>query len=89
MTGSQFIRFKFVKYGTFTITIEDDFKKELKINIPDFQKYFLVGYMPQPPIVLKACQLVNHIQFMSGIEWTKGLDMWPCHVLDQLNIFIL
>ena len=28
----------------FNITIEDDFKKLLKINIPDFQKYFLVGY---------------------------------------------
>ncbi len=24
--------------------IENDFTKELKINIPDFQKYFLVGY---------------------------------------------
>ena len=37
-------RFKINKIDTFTITIEDDFKKELKINIPDFQKYFLVGY---------------------------------------------
>ncbi len=37
-------RFKIVKIGTFTITIEDDFKKLIKINIPDFQKFFLVGY---------------------------------------------
>ena len=37
-------RFKISKIDTFTITIEDDFKKELKINIPDFQKYFLIGY---------------------------------------------
>jgi ATP-dependent exoDNAse (exonuclease V) alpha subunit len=37
-------RFKVIKYDAFTITIEDDFKKELKINIPDFQKYFLPGY---------------------------------------------
>jgi ATP-dependent exoDNAse (exonuclease V) alpha subunit len=37
-------RFKIKKISTFTITIEDDFKKELKINIPDFQKYFLPGY---------------------------------------------
>jgi ATP-dependent exoDNAse (exonuclease V) alpha subunit len=37
-------RFKVLKYDAFTITIEDDFKKELKINIPDFQKYFLPGY---------------------------------------------
>jgi hypothetical protein len=37
-------RFKIVKYDTFTITIEDEFKKLIKINIPDFQRYFLVGY---------------------------------------------
>ena len=37
-------RFKIIKIGTFTITIEDDFEKLLKINIPDFQKYFLPGY---------------------------------------------
>jgi hypothetical protein len=37
-------RFKIIKIDTFTITIEDDFKKELKINIIDFQKYFLVAY---------------------------------------------
>jgi ATP-dependent exoDNAse (exonuclease V) alpha subunit len=37
-------RFKVLKYDAFTITIEDDFKKELKINIPDFQKFFLPGY---------------------------------------------
>ena len=37
-------RFKIVKIGTFTITIEDDFKNLIKINIPDFQKFFLVAY---------------------------------------------
>jgi hypothetical protein len=37
-------RFKIVKYDAFTITIEDDFKKLIKINITDFQKYFLVAY---------------------------------------------
>ncbi len=31
-------RFKIEKIGTFTITIEDDFKKLYKINITDFQK---------------------------------------------------
>jgi hypothetical protein len=36
--------FKIVKISTFTITIEDDFKKLIKINIPDFQKFFLVWY---------------------------------------------
>jgi hypothetical protein len=37
-------RFKISKIDTFTITIKDDFKKLIKINIPDFQKFFLVGY---------------------------------------------
>jgi hypothetical protein len=37
-------RFKINKIDKFTISIEDDFKKLVKINIPDFQKYFLVGY---------------------------------------------
>jgi hypothetical protein len=37
-------RFKIVKIGTFTITIENDFKNLIKINIPDFQKFFLVAY---------------------------------------------
>jgi hypothetical protein len=37
-------RFKINKIDTFTITIEDDFKKESKISITDFQNYFLVGY---------------------------------------------
>ena len=37
-------RFNIVKIGTFTITIEDDFKNLIKINIIDFQKFFLVGY---------------------------------------------
>jgi len=35
-------RFKIVKISTFTITIED--KNLIKINIPDFQKFFLVAY---------------------------------------------
>jgi hypothetical protein len=39
-------RFKINKIDNFTITFDDDFKKELNINIPDFQKYFLVGYAP-------------------------------------------
>jgi len=64
-------RFKVLKYDAFTITIEDDFKKELKINIPDFQNIFYQG-MPLRPTVLKVCQLVNHIQFMNGIEWTNA-----------------
>jgi hypothetical protein len=37
-------RFKIVKIGTFTITIEDDFEKLIKINIADYQKLFLVAY---------------------------------------------
>ena len=37
-------RFKINHIDTFTITIEDEFKKESKINITDFQKYFLPGY---------------------------------------------
>ncbi len=37
-------RFTIVKIDTFNITIEDDFKKLTKINIQDFQKFFLVGY---------------------------------------------
>jgi ATP-dependent exoDNAse (exonuclease V) alpha subunit len=37
-------RFKIVKYDAFTITIKDDFKNLIKINIPDFQKFFLVAY---------------------------------------------
>ncbi len=37
-------RFKIIKYDALTITMKDDFKKLIKINIPDFQKYFLVGY---------------------------------------------
>ena len=32
------------KIDTFYITIEDDFKNLIKINIPDFQKFFLVAY---------------------------------------------
>jgi hypothetical protein len=30
--------------GTNDLDSQDDFKKELRVNIPDFQKYFLVGY---------------------------------------------
>ncbi len=37
-------RFKIVTYDTFNITIKDDFNKLIKINVPDFQKFFLVGY---------------------------------------------
>ena len=37
-------RFKISKISTFDITIKDDFKNEMKININDFQKYFLVAY---------------------------------------------
>ncbi len=37
-------RFKIVNIDTFNITIEDDFKNLIKINIPDFQKFFLPGY---------------------------------------------
>jgi hypothetical protein len=36
--------FKIVKIDTFTITIEDYFKTLININIPEFQKHFLVGY---------------------------------------------
>ncbi len=36
-------RFKIVKIGNFTVTIEDDFKGLSKINMVDFKKYFLVG----------------------------------------------
>ncbi len=45
--------------------------------------------MPPRPIVRRECQLVNHTQFMSGIEWTSVCVMWPCLVLGQLNILIL
>jgi hypothetical protein len=39
-------RFKIIKIGSLTITIEDKFKNLIKINIPDFQKFFqvLVAY---------------------------------------------
>jgi ATP-dependent exoDNAse (exonuclease V) alpha subunit len=37
-------RFKIKKIDTFYITIEDDFKNLIKINIQDFQKFFLPGY---------------------------------------------
>ena len=37
-------RFKIKKIDTFYITIEDDFKNLIKINISDFQKFFLPGY---------------------------------------------
>ncbi len=37
-------RLKIVKIGTFTISIVDDFKKLIKFNIPNFQKFFLAGY---------------------------------------------
>ncbi len=81
-------RFKIVKIGSFTITIKDDFKNLIKITIPDFQKFFLVGYATTTHS-RRECQLVNHLQFMSGIEWTSACDMWPCHDLDELNILVL
>jgi len=37
-------RFTIKKIDTFNITIEDDFKNLIKINIQDFQKFFLPGY---------------------------------------------
>ncbi len=35
---------KIKKIDTFNITIKDDFNKLIKINIPDFQKFFLPEY---------------------------------------------
>ncbi len=37
-------RFKIVELDTFDITIKDELKNKLKINITDFQKYNLVAY---------------------------------------------
>ena len=37
-------RYKIIKIDTFNITIEDDLKHEFKINVNDFQKFFLVAY---------------------------------------------
>jgi ATP-dependent exoDNAse (exonuclease V) alpha subunit len=37
-------RFKIIKLGVFTITIEDDMGNKKDINHNEFQKYFLVGY---------------------------------------------
>ena len=37
-------RYKITKIDTFTITFEDDLKHEFKINVNDFQKFFLVAY---------------------------------------------
>jgi ATP-dependent exoDNAse (exonuclease V) alpha subunit len=37
-------RYKITKIDTFNITIKDDLKHEYKINVNDFQKFFLVGY---------------------------------------------
>jgi hypothetical protein len=37
-------RFKIIKLGKFTITIEDDKGNIREINHNDFQKYFLVAY---------------------------------------------
>ena len=37
-------RFKIIKLGVFTITMEDDQGNKRKINHNEFQKYFLVGY---------------------------------------------
>ncbi len=67
-------RFKIDNIDTFTITIKDYFNKLVKLIFQAFKNIFSLGMPPQPS-VLKACQLVSHIQFMSGIEWTKGLNM--------------
>ena len=37
-------RYKITKIDTFNITIKDDLKHEYKINVNDFQKFFLIGY---------------------------------------------
>ena len=37
----------------------------------------------------RACPLVNHTLFMSGIEWTSACDMWPCPVQGRMNILML
>jgi ATP-dependent exoDNAse (exonuclease V) alpha subunit len=62
-------RFKIEKIGTFTITIEDAFKNLYKINITDFQKYFLPGYATTTH---SAQGMSIGTQYMSGIEWTNA-----------------
>jgi hypothetical protein len=87
--------FKINKIDTFTIAFEDDFCQ--KLILQTFKNIFLLGFQPRRTVsttttrctALRACQLVSHIQFMSGIEWTKGLNMWPCHVLGHMSILIL
>jgi ATP-dependent exoDNAse (exonuclease V) alpha subunit len=37
-------RFKIIKLGVFTITIEDDKGNKREINHNDFQKYFMVAF---------------------------------------------
>jgi ATP-dependent exoDNAse (exonuclease V) alpha subunit len=37
-------RYKITKLDSFTITFEDDLKHEFKVNVNDFQKFFLVAY---------------------------------------------
>ncbi len=67
-------RFKIVKVGTFTITIEDNFEKLTKINIAGFEKLFLVAY---------GCS-VHSSQGNRGIEWTihewDGMDQRMLYV---------
>jgi hypothetical protein len=63
-------RFKIIKLDVFTITIEDDFKKFLKLIFQTF-KYIFSLDMPRRHIQHRAFQLVSHTQFMSGIEWTN------------------
>ena len=62
-------------------------KSYMKLILQIFKNIFYQG-MPQQPIQLRACQLVSHTQYMNGIEWTKGLDMWPLVVHETLNILI-
>jgi hypothetical protein len=81
-------RFKIVKYDTFTITIEDDFKKLIKINIPDFQKYFLVGYAT----TIHCNQGASIGEPYTIHEWerlTKGLNTLVCPNHAHSNVFIL
>ena len=49
-------RYEIIKIGTFTITIEDELKHEIQINLNDFQNSF--------------CSLCNHNTFSTGrVNW--------------------
>jgi hypothetical protein len=82
-------RFKIVKIGTCTITIEDDFEKLTKINIRSTLKRCFLQLMGVASIHRRACPLVSHTQFMSGMEWTSACYMWPCPVQGHMNILML